>query len=234
MTTCVGCGEEFSEVGIHWRHSPECRPEFTEKQMQILKGLLMGDGSLHTSSKNACIAAEMANKEYLEHLHSIFSVLSTEPCKKHTAEESAKRTRESGFRKNAKAENYQDKYYWNTRRHPQLNKFKKWYNENGKEWPENLKLTPLTLKHLYAGDGSLEQNKNQGLRLHIAMNNERKNKQKIENYFRNASLPSPDYWCENDSGGVERCKARWYKENAFKLFDYMGGSVPGFEYKWPN
>lgn len=193
----------------------------------------MGDGSLHASSKNACIVVEMSSPNYLDYLSKKFPQLSTEPSLKHSSEESAARARESGFRPDAQAKNYQKMYLWNTRRHPYLNNFEEWYGENGKTWPENLKLAAKTLKHLYVGDGSIEDKNGAGLRLHIAMNNERHNKEKVESYFKEAGLPAPDYWCENNAGGVERCKARWYKENALKLFDYMGDPLPGFEYKWP-
>lgn len=233
MTECKACKRNFSEVGIHWRHSPECRPEFSKIQKDILKGLLMGDGTLHRSSKNSCIVVEMTNKEYLESLYSIFPYLSTEPILKHTSKEAAER-KPSGFNKEPKAKNYSSTYTWRTRRHPWLNNLKSWYDSGSKVWPKDLDLPSETLKSLYVSDGSFEKVSENGYRLHISMNNERKNKKKVEKYFERNGLPTPDYWAENKSGRVNRCKARWYTENASELFDYMGAPPPGFEYKWPE
>jgi len=70
-------------------------------------------------------------------------------------------------------------------------------------------------------------------RISISASNEIGNKDKINKYFIEAGIPEPSNWniTERSSGGF-RCNIYWTNKYTDKLFDYIGSSLPGFEYKW--
>jgi len=230
---CPSCAKKYERLGTHWYYNPNCRPNFSNKQKQILKGLLMSDGTISKTKANSWFVAEMCNKEYLKYLSKIFPVLSTDVDLKHTSEESAERSRKYGLNPDAEKENYKDTYVWRTKSHPYINNLEQWYSSGKKVWPTSLKLTPRVLKHWYIGDGHFRKTKNY-YAIKIAMDNERKNKRKIENYFKKQNLSKPDYWKVWNINNKQKCTARWNKDSSKKLFDYMGEAPPGFEYKWPS
>lgn len=51
---------------------------------------------------------------------------------KMSAEENAKRCRESGFSEDANSEDYSDLYYWCSVSHPDLDKYQEWYKTGEK------------------------------------------------------------------------------------------------------
>jgi len=234
MVECPECSSGYQKLGCHWRYSPSHRPNLTQKQLEITTGLLMGDGTINKTSKNCYLESQMISKNYLEYLDNIFGVLGCSVKHSLTASESAKNNRNSGFRPNAKKENYSDVYRWSTRCHPKFNEFREWYSSGEKVWPENIELTPTVLKHWYVGDGYYS-NKNTNNNINIAASNEFGNENKIENYFKNADLPKPsNHSIYEKENGRKDYVIEWTVEDSYKLWDYMGEPLPDFEYKWPE
>jgi len=230
---CESCGNYYKSLGHHWRHTPNCAPQLSDKQEDIVIGLLMGDGHLDMSSKNPYIKSNMVTFDYLDYLDSEFPVMGRGVKLISSAKESAKRAKESGFHDGALEKNYSDVYGWTTYRNPNFHKFDNWYNPD-KCWPKNISLTPTVLKNWYVCDGTLKDKDSIG----ISADNENKNVNKLVDYFSKAGLPEPntnvysrpDYaWSNSD-----RLLLSWGYEDSRQLFDYMGPSLPGFEYKWPN
>lgn len=220
---CPECGSDFERLGQHWIYSPSHRPELSEKQKEVIKGLLMGDATYNeTRSKNPKITIDSVNKKYLEKLSNIFSKISTGVKKYKTAEQSATKARDSGFDEKAETKNYSDIYRLSTRSHPELKKFSNWYDE-GKKFPEDLVLTPTILKHWYVCDGSL-QNK----QFKISLTNEKENRKKIEDMFERAGLPKPNTWVNKEYG-----MAIWNKKESEKIFEYID-NMDCYEYKFPK
>lgn len=215
---CNFCDKEFEHIGNHWRYKPDHRPSISDHEMEILTGILMGDGSLYRGSKNVSFRVGNTNKEYLQSLHRRFKHISSGISLSQTAESISS----SGFGSN-NPDNFNNIYLWRTTTHPQLNIFRRWYNDNGKVWPDNIELTSRTLKHWYCCDGSTNSNN----WFKITLNNEFENKDKIEKYFTDRGLPTPNRWSE----GKDAC---WSVENSSLLWEYMGNPIPGFEYKWPE
>lgn len=233
--TCLNCGDEYEQIGVHWSSGNVCyEPQMDDKLFEILVGNLMGDGCIDKTDKNPNLLCEMANQEYLEFLDSLFGVFSTSVRLSCTAEEAAKNNRERGFRPNADSDNYSDKYVFRTRNLSQLSSLADWYSSGEKVFPESLELTPTVLKHWYVGDGhySLKEESNRG-NIVIAMNNERENKEKIENYFQDIGV-EVGRWREYDAGDYIDCAAVFHADETEQLFEYMGEPLPGFEYKWPE
>jgi len=235
METCPQCGNEYKEIGKHWSKSLSCEyPPLSDHQREITVGLLMGDGNLNRCNKNPRLRVKMISPNYLEYLDSEFDIFGTGVRLRHTAEENAKRTRESGFSPDAEAENYSDVYEWLSRTHPALSEFESWYASGEKVWPTDIELTPTVLKHWYCGDGHWD-NRTTNNRIQISMSNEVENTDKVERIFKNVGLPTPNNWkiAERPSGG-KICEAHFTVEQSHELWEYMGKPLPDFEYKWPE
>jgi len=233
---CQQCGNEYQRIGIHWGHPNSlCDfPSFTDLQREIITGLLMGDGYISTANKNPHIQAKMISPNYLEYIADEFGVLGSEVSLKHTAAESAKHNRDSGFSPNAEAENYSDLYVWCSMSHPELQEFADWYSSGKKVWPEDIQLTPTVLKHWYCGDGCWD-NSGSNNYIQISMANEKDNTDKVDQMFRSVRLPTPNnYNISERKDGSKICDALFTVEQSKELWEYMGEPLPDFEYKWPN
>lgn len=164
----------------------------------------MGDGSIayHESKSNPNLRINCVVPEYLEHLSKEFGQLSN-----------------SVFLSTPEMWQYRD---WYTHRTTDSGA-----QYSKKVWPEDLELTPETLTHWFCGDGN---NQFDYPSIRLSMNNERQNLDKVESYFEQARLPTPDRWGITDAA----CNAVWRKGSSEELFEYMEGPVPGYEYKWPD
>jgi hypothetical protein len=235
MVECPKCSDEYTDLGTHWRYSPSHRPELTQKQKEIVTGLLMGDGCMRDMKNANCyLQVKMISKNYLEYLNNLFGCLGSSLKLVATAEEKAQENIDRGFSETVNENNYSDQYNWNTRSHPEFNKFREWYSSGKKVWPEDIELTPTVLKHWYVGDGHYATTCSQE-RIKIAMSNEAQNTEKVTNYFTNSGLPEPSTYYKNErkDGGIQ-CNASWTVEDSHTLWEYMGEPLPDFEYKWPE
>lgn len=235
MKTCPDCQGKFENIGRHWNASDQCDyPSFTKSQKEIIVGLLMGDGTLgnHHKPYNSYLRVKMINQEYLNYLHDEFGILSSPVSLSRTAFEGAQENVRRGFQNDAKPSQYNDLYDWRTISHPTLNQFDAWYDSGTKEWPHDIYLTPLTLKHYFVGDGSMRKSQQT---IRISMSNERKHQEKVANLFSKAGLPHPHRWNEQENQhGNMKCDACWNVEESKRLFEYMGQPLPGFREKWPS
>jgi len=231
---CTQCGNTYEQVGIHWSQSSCSYPNFSKHQREIITGLVMGDGYVDNSGNNPYLNVKMISPNYLKYIDSQFKIFGNGVRLSITAEESAKQNRDNGFSPNAKAENYSDKYRWQSMRHPELKEFREWYSTGNKIWPANIELTPTVLKHWYCGDGCWD-NTGGNNRITIAISNESENTEKINSIFKNVGLPCPKRYkkYKRDSGSV-KCDAVFTVDQSKKLWEYMGEPLPDFEYKWPE
>jgi hypothetical protein len=225
MAVCKQCGQSKDNLSNHWRMSQECNyPDVTKKQNDVLTGILMGDGSLDRRGANSNMKIEMINKEYLEYVDEVLDNLSNGVYKTQSAEESASRMRNSGFRPDARAKNYSAVYRLTTKTHPKLNNFDSWY-ETGEKVIPKIELTPTILKHWYVCDGHLQnKNKNHRPRVGIGITNEYERSDKLEQMFIEKGLDANPTESKNLDIGVEHTE---------KFFEFIGEPVDGFKYKWP-
>lgn len=233
--TCPECGTEYKSLGGHWRYNPDHRKEFNDYQIEVITGVLMGDGNIDSlTSKNPRLRVTSVNRKYLEYLDSILGIHSLGIELKSTAEESAKRNRQTNFSPDADKSDYSDIYELRTRNSPNLKEFSEWYSTGEKIWPE-VSLTPEILKHLYCCDGSLGKSSGQ---VHISCSNEIDNKEIVEDMFSSEGL-NVDNWNDKvrDVNGYEGTISTSLvinKSNVGEFFNYIGDPIPGFEYKWPE
>jgi len=230
---CPDCGGTYQRIAQHWSLSSCQSPELSDEQYEILVGLLMGDGTVGFSTKGTPrIEVNMITEEYLHHLDSKFPVYGKGVRLVNSAEENARRDRESGFNPSADLSNYSNTYRWSTMMSDVFSDFGDWYSSGEKVWPSDISLTPMTLKHLYCCDGYYRNTDTHDY-ITIAMNNERGNLSKVEQMFADSGLPAPT-WQNYDNGDRNDCTARFTKSQSLTLWEYMGEPLPGFEYKWPT
>ena len=207
MTKCPDCGKDRGKLGTHWVQSKTCKyPELSDKQHDVLTGLLMGDGFVKKTSASQYIGTQMITREYLEYLNrEVFPVLST-----------------------TVTQNNRGHYCWRTRALPELSEYKDWYSSGEKQFPQDIELSPTILKHWYVCDGSKTDTKNTS-HIRIGLTNERDNELKIRSYFDSIGVDIQN-WADYESG----CSAIFNAEQSVQLWEYMGEPLAGFEYKWPD
>lgn len=203
---CHDCGNNYEQISQHWSLSSCEHESFTERQHEIIRGLLMSDAWID-KRVNARFAVAMTNKEFLEWLDQQLQPFSTGVSKKKTD-----------------TENREQMYVLRTISHPELNQYHEWYDLDGcKVWGiRKDELTPLTLKMLYVGDGS-KYDKNKGrpyIRIGAELQQESENR--ALHLFHPLGL-NPKWNSHN---------IIFTADDSEKLWDYIGEPPPGFEYKW--
>lgn len=204
------CGNKYERLGQHWAYKNSHRPEITDSQHEIISGSVMSDGCVPTGTKNPFLQIKMKSENYLEYLNKELEPISTGVSKSH----------QEGM------------YTLRTVCHPEFKKYRKWYNSGEKVWPENIELTPTTLKHLYCGDGTYFTHSSNA-NIKISMSKESGNNKKIKTMFRSSGLPVPAIY-EGEYNGVKKFVCRFTIDESEELFEYMGKPLPDFKYKWPD
>ena len=222
---CEQCGNYFTKLTTHWARSDCSFPEISDRKWQMLKGLLMGDGSIHMGSTNPCFQWNSINKPFMEWFAGEMGELSSSLKFSHDAEQSARNARKSGFRPDAKGVDYHDIYSWYSIRHPAFEEFEDWYYPNGKEYPVDLELTSEAARIWYCGDGYINygQNSVNGYSCFKCSNESHREEFLIRLFEQHGFSP-------NINGDDIQFSVKETKE----LLQWMGEAPPGFEYKWEH
>jgi len=231
MSVCPNCGSEYKRVTQHWAMSDCSYPEFTDKQWEILTGLLMGDGCVTSEEgRNPRFMVNMITKEYLEWLDNQFGILSTGVRHQKTPEQSAEQSA-----LNINSNNCSDVYRWTTIRHPKLKELRDWYDSGKKVWPKS-KLSPTAIKHLYVSDGSYEKyGSSNHIRIHLS--NELENREEVSKMFKESGYPIQKwriYNRDNRKSNTKKASVDFSVDVSEKIWKDIGKPLPGFEYKWPQ
>jgi len=227
---CRVCGGKYKQIGQHWRWNPDHRPNFSEKQMEVLAGIFMGDGTINRGNKNPRFEVGQITFNYLLYLDYLFGSLSNGVVMSRTAEEGVRQNRDRDFIETINEDEYHDFYKWSTPSHPDLEKFEKWYSGGKKEIPTSVDLTPTTLKHWYVSDGHLTENN----AFSLAMNDQIDNRDVVEGLFTDVGFAEPKWKIYDRSDEFVDCEAVWSVSESEKIFDYIGKPLPSFTYKWPG
>jgi len=216
---CHECGEGYKGIGVHWANGSCSYPGFTDKEWEILTGLLMGDGCISSSGgEKPYLTVEITNSEYAYHLWNRFGNLSKDTINYITADEKEER---AGYWDQFEGCDFRPTYSWATRAHPLLYLFESWYCTGEKVFPKGIELTPTVLKHWYVGDGSVEQQDRAG-RCVITSANEMEDFTNILSMFDDAGF----------TPYTSGYKIIFNAEESRELLDYMGNPPPGFKHKW--
>ncbi|WP_158057154.1 hypothetical protein [Halorussus halophilus] len=225
--TCPSCRRNFKRLGTHWARSECERPSFSEHQIEILVGLLMGDGDIHgRSDPNPHFRIRMTNPAFLSYLDDCFGVLSTGVFLDRDADYQYRQAAESEHEKFTvtNREEYNDLHGLRTRSHPQLHELKQWYRSGEKRFPSDLTITPTIAKMWYVCDGWLAQEKDHRPCVMIKATNEADRAEYLKNLFSEQGL-EPHF---------TRTELQFTTNQTEGFLDWIGSPLPGFEYKWPS
>lgn len=229
---CPSCNEEYLSLGVHWSVSSKCEyPHITDKQIDILTGMLLGDVTVQKHSNNhtySRIQWSMISEEFLKWLDSQLGILTLGSYTlQRTPEEAAENAVNSGLTSTASAEDYNAIYSNMTRARPEFKRFSNWYDSSGnKQFPlGDIDLTPLTLKVWYVCDGTLNKS-NPRPRVRITAVNESENIKELAQFVQEET--------GIETTTIEGCKVVFDTEETEEFFEYIGDPLPGFEYKWPE
>lgn len=225
VSRCVDCDGIFRNLGHHWRVSDCDYPRISNKQKEIIKGILMGDGCVKENNEDChSMTIDITRPKFLKWISEEFPVLFNKPRMILTSEDRLEKDTEDSLFGIDENREYRDMYSVNSRVHPYFTHLrKKWYLEDGKVFPEDLELTPDLLKMWYVTDGGLsfKNGKEQAACVRIYTKNENQRLDFLSSLF--------------DDIGIRNYQTE-YAINIPEVEDFFGyigkESVSGFEYKW--
>jgi len=221
---CSVCGDEFINMGQHWK-STQCEyPELSDKQEDMLRGMLMSDGTVQFGENNN-LKITLTEYEFLEWFSDELDCIcpSRYPTVHRTSEEAKENTVDYFGEEAVDMDSeYNEQYLLLTRSHPFLNEFDNWYVPEKRYPLDDLELTASMAKMWYCGDGSLHSH-HSGERAEITCSNEQNRLDKVAYLIREQGF---DVYLMS-KGAIQITSG-----DTPRFLDWMGDPPPGFEYKW--
>jgi len=226
MTACPNCGDEYQILPHHWRQASDCDwPPFSQRQRELLKGLVMGDGSVTIPGQGQSrMTITSTNERWLRWLRAQFGIFAGEVTIAQTGDEVAANAQDHpSFDDSGGAWEYNDIYRIDIRAHPYLTGMReRWYPDGTIHYPESLVLTPISAKAWYCSDGGLSWCGPDRALAAFGTHNEADRPEYLHNLFERHGF-SPN-WSEP--------LIRFSTKETSELLDWMGTAPAGFEYKW--
>jgi len=235
---CPDCNLPYKNPSTHFTTSHCERPEISRVQKEMLKGLVMGDGSINHRTRNWAIRWVSINEEFMDWFDWRMGDIGIEvrECK-----ESFEEKRES-FKKSFDWDedyintlNFHKTYRWSSITHPSIKKFfNKWIKNSEKVFPNNFEISPISTCIWYCGDGGLNYNGKYCSSATITTVNESSNIDNIVESFNKEGLYPKIYKDKrNDKRGEHvHTSIVFSGEEMENFFEYIGEAPPGMEYKW--
>lgn len=216
--TCHQCGNEFGQIALHW-NGKQCEwPEFTDKQMEMMCGLLMGDADIKSGTNGSIFRLRMTNKQFLEWVSTKLSPLSRGVFMSETSDSQKESALRGGLDGVSDSSTFKNLYGVRTVTHKQIDELSGWYDSGQKRYPNTM--TGEMLRMWYVTDG---WNHNDSMRIRC--------KQQSDRFDKVISLlDSIDITAiADESHGTIRITS----EDSTEFFNSTE-APPGFEYKWPH
>lgn len=216
---CPDCDGEYQRVAGHVSRSDCEWPELSDYQVELLTGLMLGDGGLiRRTDRNPYYKLKMANEQFVNWVGDELGWLTSSVRLEVTGDELNER---HGM------ENAQDQYRLQTKAISELDgTFGDWYTDDGKRYPDNLSLTPMKAKLWYVADGSVDRQAtrdNRRATVVIGCSNEVDRPGMVESLFSDVGFhPSM----------ARSGLLRFPTAEAKNVLEWMGEPLPGFEHKW--
>jgi len=208
MVECHSCGESYSQLSQHWRQSSCDRPNITEKQWQILKGLMFGDGRLVSKDeRNPYISLSNTKEEFVQWFDRQMGTLTTGVTEKTTEDK----------------KNWSTVYVCSTRTHPEFRLFDSWY-DSGSVQPPKVDYTPLLVKCWYVSDGTVSTSSDSRPIVRFCSRKAEGVKQKMRDGFLEHGF-NPTW---------SSTQLVFNADESRRLLTWMEDPLPGFDYKWPD
>lgn len=184
----------------------------------------MGDGSLAShDSENPYMRWSNVNRNFMEFVYGKLKPITTSLKVKKTARESYRYNEKRDDRDwPVHPEKYNDIYIIRTRRLPYFRRFKNWYTEDGKRFPDDLELTPVIAKYWYVCDGTVNWMRNYSAKIQFTSRNESGREEFVTELFERAGFT------------IQKNRHMYYLsvDESESMLEWMGSPPPGFEYKW--
>jgi len=203
---------EFQRLGQHWRYSDQCEyPEPDQRQDKIIKGLVMSDASVERGGENPSMEIQTVTKEFARWIDSELGSLSS----------GVKERPAASNRPESKNEIVAVRLWSN----PNLRKYSEWYSSGEKRFPEDIDLSPLTVKVWYCGDGHLGWSGHYTTKASpgFGVTNESDRLEFLSQKFREVGF---------NTRTEERGIVVIDRDEIADFFDWLGKPLPGFECKW--
>jgi hypothetical protein len=219
---CPNCGDEFVNMGQHWKSSNCEYPDLSDYQKDLLRGILMSDASIQFDDNNRLII-KMTTKKFLEWFVTQLSEICHDkyPVLYQSSEEAKESTKKSlGVDAVDADSEYKKKYQVLTRSHPFINNFDDWYVPEKRFPLDELELTPTVAKMWYCGDGNLDDSKGYA---GIRCSNEADRIDEVADLIREKGF---------DVNTTTNGMIRVASSDTPAFLDWMGEAPPDFDYKW--
>lgn len=217
---CPQCGSKYEGknggLTLHWRRSSTCTyPELSDRQKDIIRGCLLGDGCISSirDDGNPMFEYECLEKDFVVWLREQFGeVLFGDVT--------------------SRERNGKPVYRVRSRRLPDIEDiYHEFYTEGEKYFPEDLDTSPLVMKLWYVGDGSFhERQGNRKSRIEISAQEQLLNHGRteyIQGLFTDLGF-NPTFDSKKKPKTV-----RIPLDERQEFFDYIGDPLPGYNNKWP-
>ena len=191
----------------------------------------MAEGNIEFPDEgNPTFKIDNTNREFLEWLDTEFGCLSTGISVKKSAEESARDIRERGRDAEADASDYSTVYRFRTRTHPDLTRYRPWYEQGWTQFPDDLSLTPWSLKMWYIGHGNYREERKE---IRINCSKQRGNEDQLRGLFDPIGI-SPWFEESERGDGSNIYVMGFNRGDTERFFEYIGPPVLGVAEDWPE
>lgn len=221
---CPDCGKEYLVLMQHIRLTSCDIPEMPSRLVEMVTGLLMGDGWFRSNSEGCrgSVSVAMVSQPFLEWLDDSLGIYSNGVRPYRSATDGAESARRSGLNPDAIADNYRDMYALNVKCATEIQHLGEWCAPK-KRYPEDLELTPEMARMWYVCDGSLKWSNSNSVSALISCCNEADRPELLKSLFQPHGFdPYVD-----DNGTV-----RFSTSETREFLDWIGRAPPGFAYKW--
>lgn len=220
---CPQCGQEFKSVTHHWLDNKSHKPTFSKRQLDILKGVLLGDAHMgKPNANNPRIVISNSNLRFLKHIKQELGVLANEVRHTKTPEEVSEDN----------PENASHQYELSTKHNDELEPIYKEWITDGKNPPfESININETIIKYWYVCDGGLGWRQNQeeswyaDAMIHVVTQSN-----KINNIKEMLASIGPEPRTYTDKRDESR--VIYSPSQTEILLEQLGEPIPGMEYKW--
>lgn len=213
---CPYCGDWYSRIGSHWSQGSCPYPPISGYKMELLRGMMLGDGSLKQNTEYPSFGVSNTNKRFLQWFSRELGWIAPSPVSKHMA---VCEYDFSSLDGDVDRESCHDGYRITTRSHPQFQVFCSWIGVDEVFFPIDIEPSIPMMRMWYVSDGGVQ--KRNGY-VQFGSRNESERPEAINNIFSSFGYDI------RQSGQMFRLTV----DQSRQFLDEIGPPVPGFRHKW--
>lgn len=216
---CPTCKNKYAQIALHWNRS-ECNwPKFSQNQMEVMRGLLLGDADIKKGTNGSIFRIRLTNCKFLKYLNELLHPLSRGVELQDSATERTERFA-GALEGTGPDSEFSDLYCLRTITHGQIDELRSWYNDGKKVFPD--KITDEMFRYWFVCDGW--RHDGSSIRIRCVTQS--------DSFDRITEAIEADSNLEVSSVSTSKGVIRMTAESSRMFWDNYD-PVPGFEYKWP-